>query len=49
MGEALVTALTKTATDMTGAIGDILPVALPVMGGIMVITIGIRIFRKVAK
>ena len=49
MGEALVTALTATASSMTTAIGDILPVALPVMGGIMVITIGIRIFRKVAK
>lgn len=43
---ALVSALTTTADQMQGAIGDILPVALPVAGTILVVTIGWRLFRN---
>ena len=43
---ALVSALTTTANDMQGAIGEILPVALPVAGTILVVTIGWRLFRN---
>lgn len=45
--EALTTALTKTAGDCTAAISAVLPVALPVMGAIVVVGIGIKIFKKV--
>ena len=45
----LVTSFTSIAGDMTSAIADILPVAIPVMGAIAVIGIGIRVFKKIAK
>lgn len=44
---ALTSALTTTAGQCTDAITAVLPVALPVMGAICVIGIGIRIFRSV--
>ena len=44
---SLVSGLTTTATDMLGAVGSIVPVALPVMGGIAVVGIGIKLFKKV--
>ena len=43
---ALVSALSTTADQMQGAIGDILPIALPVAGTILVITVGWRLFRN---
>lgn len=50
--EALTTALTTGFTsivgDMMTAIGSIVPVALPVVGAIAVVSIGIRIFRRMA-
>lgn len=52
-GNALVSALTTafgtTASDCLSAIAAILPIVLPVMGGIVVITIGVRLFKKLAK
>lgn len=45
---ALVTGLSDTADGMLGAIGSIVPIALPVMGGIAVVGIGITIFKKVS-
>lgn len=44
---ALTNALTATAGECTDAIGAVLPVALPVMGAIVVVGIGIKIFKKV--
>lgn len=44
---ALSTALGTTATDALSAISAVLPVALPVMGGIIVISVGLRVFKKV--
>lgn len=44
---ALTTALTTTATECKDAIAAVLPVALPVMGAIVVVGIGIKIFKKV--
>lgn len=44
---ALTTALGTTATDGLSAISSILPVALPVMGAIVVIKVGIRVFKLV--
>lgn len=46
---ALTTALGTVAADMTGAIGAVLPIALPVLGGILVVTIGIKVFKKFSK
>lgn len=48
--EGLVTSLTSgfstIATDMLSAIGSIVPVALPVLGGVAVVGIGIKLFKK---
>ena len=46
---ALTTAISGFATDAMGAIGSIVPVALPIMGAIVVVGIGIKVFRKFAK
>ncbi len=46
--QALSTGLTSCTTDAMGSIATALPAALPIMGAVAVITIGIRIWRKVA-
>ena len=46
---ALTTALGSVASDMTGAIVAVLPIALPVLGGILVVTVGIKAFKKFSK
>lgn len=46
--ESVTAGLSTTANSIMGAIGDILPVALPVLGAVLVVTVGIKIFRKVA-
>lgn len=43
----MTTGLTTIASDCMSALGQIVPVALPVMGAIVVISLGIKIFRKV--
>ena len=45
--DALTTAMTSTASECTSAIGAVLPVALPVMGALVVVGIGIKVFKKV--
>lgn len=45
---ALTNGITTVANDALSAIGSIIPVALPIMGAIAVVGIGIRIFKKVA-
>lgn len=47
VSQALTTALTTVASDMTGVITSVLPVALSVVGAVLVITFGIRIFKKI--
>ena len=44
---ALTSALTTTASECKDAIAAVLPVALPVMGAIVVVGIGLKIFKKV--
>lgn len=46
---ALTTGITSIATSATDAIAKVLPVALPVMGAIVVVTIGVKIFKRFAK
>lgn len=42
----LITGLTSTAASMQDAIGQVIPIALPVAGTILVVTIGWRLFRN---
>ena len=44
---ALTTALSTIASDMMSSISAIVPIALPIMGAIAVVGIGVRIFKKV--
>lgn len=45
---ALTTAISGFADDAMGAIGSIVPVALPIMGAVLVVTIGVKVFKKIA-
>lgn len=45
--ESMTTGLSSAGSDILGAIGSIVPVALPVMIGVVVIGVGIKIFKKV--
>lgn len=47
--DALTTALGTVATDAIGGIAAIVPIAAPVMGGILVVRIGIRAFKSFSK
>lgn len=46
---SLTTAITTFAGEAMDAIGAIVPVVLPIMGAIVVVGIGIRVFKKFAK
>ena len=47
IGGALVSGLTEAATGMIDVIADLLPVALAVMAGVLVVSFGIKVFKKV--
>lgn len=42
---SLTTAISSTATNIMSALGDVLPVALPVAGGIIAVYAGWRFFK----
>lgn len=44
---AVKTALNTMQSDAMGLIGDVLPYALAVMGAVLVVSIGIKVFKKV--
>ena len=44
---ALTTGITTIANDAMGAVSSVVPVALPIMGAIVVVGIGIKVFKKV--
>lgn len=44
---AVKTALGTVQSDALGLIGDVLPYALAVMGAVLVVSIGIKVFKKV--
>ena len=46
IASALVTAITTIAGDATDAMVKIVPVAAPIMGGLLVIGIAIKTFKK---
>lgn len=45
---ALVSGVGDMATEALSAIGSIVPVALPIAGAAIIVTIGIRMFKKVS-
>ena len=49
VNEALGSALSTVASDMTGAVSTVLPIAAPVMAAILVVTFGIKLFKKMGK
>ena len=46
---ALTTAFTAAAGEMTGAVAAIVPIALPVVTTILVVSLGIKVFKKFTK
>lgn len=46
---ALTSALTGIASEMTGAVSAVVPIAVPVIGGILVVSLGIKAFKKFTK
>lgn len=44
---ALTTGITEIATEMGGTIGAIVPKALPIIGMILVVKIGLKVFRRI--
>lgn len=45
---ALTTGISTIASDAMSAIGSVVPAALPIMGAVVVVGIGIKVFKKVA-
>lgn len=46
---AMGTAIGSIATDALGMITTVIPVAAPILGGIVVIGVGIKIFKKLSR
>lgn len=44
--EALVSSFTEIAAELAGLVGSILPIALPIIGVVLVVTFGLKIFKK---
>ena len=44
---ALTTSFTEVGTQLTGIVSKSLPIALPVIGGMLVVTVGIKVFKKI--
>lgn len=46
---ALTTALDNVSSNVMSVFGDVLPAALAIVGAVMVVTLGVRMFKKIAK
>ncbi|WP_138307080.1 MULTISPECIES: hypothetical protein [unclassified Clostridium] len=46
--DPLITACTSIATSATSAINGVIPIALPLVGAGLVITIGLKVFKRIA-
>ena len=44
---ALTTGVSSIATDAMSAVGSVVPAALPIAGAIIVVSIGLKVFKKV--
>ena len=45
---ALVSGLTTAGDNVMSAIASVLPVALTIVGAVLVVTIGVRVFKMIA-
>lgn len=45
--EALTSGITSIATQSLTAVGSVIPVALPIVGAIVVVKIGLKVFKSV--
>ena len=45
---SLTTSFTSVGSSMTSLVGKILPIALPIMGALLLVGFGIKAFKKVA-
>ena len=46
---AITTALTTVKTDFMTAFGDIVPIALAIMGAMLVVVLAVKAFKRLAK
>lgn len=46
---ALTSSFTEIGSSLTGIIGDVLPIVLPIIGAVLVVTLGVGIFKKLTK
>lgn len=46
---AITTAMNSIKTDFMSAFGDILPIALSIMGAMLVVVLAVRAFKRIAK
>lgn len=46
--DSLITACTSIASSATTAINGVIPIALPLVGAGLVITIGLKVFKRIA-
>lgn len=46
--DAVVAGLTTTATSIMSSIGEIIPVAMPILGSVMVVIVGVKVFKRIA-
>lgn len=47
LSSAMSTAFNNISTDINGYIGSALPVALGIVGTVLAITVGIKVFKKI--
>lgn len=45
---ALTTAISTIGNNAISAIGSVLPTALTIVGAVMVVTIGVKVFKKIS-
>lgn len=48
VSDPLISACTSIATSATAAINGVIPIALPLVGAGLVITIGLKVFKRIA-
>lgn len=48
IASSVTTALASVQSDALSLIGNVLPYALAIVGAVMVVTIGIRVFKRIA-
>ena len=46
--QSLTTALSGVKDDMMSVIGTVLPYALAIVGAVLVVTIGVKVFKKIS-